>query len=71
MIGKLKKVSTRTLRNKKVTRLRIDIPHKTVQDKDIDDEDAIKWLANNVDSEVGVSIGPLGDDEQEVLDSEK
>lgn len=71
MIGKLKKVSTRTLRNKKVTRLRIDIPHKRLKESEIDEEDAIKWLSNNVDSEIGIGIGALTDDEQERLEEQK
>jgi len=69
MIAKLKKVATRTLRNKKVTRLRIDIPHNKVQKMDIDEETAIKWLSQNVNSEISVKVGPLEDDEQDVLEA--
>lgn len=67
MIGKLVSKTVRTVYQKKVVRLTIDVPFDRVQSDDIDEEDLLEWLDNNVDSEIGFEVTALEEQDQDVI----
>lgn len=67
MIGQLKKFVVRTVYDKKVCRVQIDIPIDQVRKAEVGGQDFIKFLEQNVDKEIGVKIGGFEDEEQELI----
>lgn len=69
MLGKLKKKAVRTLKDKKILRLRIDIPWEELDKADMDEEELLLWLDSRVDEKVSLKLGPVEDDNQTGVDS--
>lgn len=67
MIANLISKAVRTVYDKKVVRLTLDVPYDRMESGKIDGEEMMKWLDNRVDSEISVSINTLDDDDQGVL----
>lgn len=70
MIAKLVSKAVRTVYDKKVVRLTMDVPYDRMKSDKIDNEEMMKWLDNRVDSEISVSINALDDDAQRGLGEE-
>jgi len=70
MIARLVSKAVRTVYDRKVVRLTLDVPYDRMESDKIDNEEMMKWLDNRVDSEISVSINTLDDDEQRVLSEE-
>lgn len=68
MKTELKRKTTRTVHGEKVVRLRLDIPYAEVEEAERDDQDMMKWLDQQVDSEVSFTIGPFEDDDQMAIE---
>lgn len=68
MIGELKSKNTRTVRKKKVVRLKIDIPYQEMSNREIGTEDAMEWLDFRVGKQIGLDITALGEQDYERLD---
>ncbi len=67
MKSELHSVETRTVYDKKVTRVTLEIPYGSVEGECVDGEDLIDWLNNNVGTDIRVSLGPFGDEDQTKL----
>lgn len=60
MRAELKKKSTRTVHEKKVTRVVLDIPYDEAKMAEDKDQDFLSYLDANVGSRVSVTVGPFG-----------
>lgn len=67
MIGKLVSKTVRTVYEKKVVRITVDVPYDRASHLDIGEEDMLRWLDQNVDGEIGFGITTLEDQDQEVI----
>lgn len=67
MIGRLVSKNVRTVYNKKVVRLTVDLPFDRVEAQEMNDSEMLRWLDKRVDSEVGFDITTLEDQEQDVI----
>lgn len=70
MIAKLVSKAVRTVYDKKVVRLTLDIPYNRIESDKIEGDELMKWLDNRVDSEISVSIGVLDDEDQATITEE-
>lgn len=67
MIGKLKSKNVRTVRDKKVMRLQIDIPYQQTKGTEVDGEKMSNWTERRVGELVGFDLTALEDQNQETL----
>lgn len=67
MIGQLQSKETRTVYEEKVMRLTIDVPFSQLTDKELEQEDMLRWLDSRVGGSVGFSIAALDSNQQERL----
>lgn len=63
----LKSKNTRTVRDNKVVRVKLDIPWVEVQGNDIELDNVMEWLDVNVGSEIDFGVGPFIDEGQEEI----
>lgn len=67
MIGKLKSKNVRTVHDKKVMRIRIDVPYQEVKGGKVDGEGVSEWTENKVGDLIGFEFTALEDQDQETL----
>lgn len=70
MKGELRTKSTRTVYSEKVVTLELDIPYSQVEEAETGSQDMLKWLDNNVGTEVSFQLGPFEDESQVKLEDE-
>ena len=63
----LKSKNTRTVRDNKVVRVKLDVPWVEVQGNDIELDNVMEWLDVNVGSEIDFGVGPFIDEGQEEI----
>jgi len=68
MIGTLKSTEVRTVYDKKVVRITVDVPFKTLLDASIGKKDALDYLQQRVGKHIGLDVTMLEDQDQDVLE---
>lgn len=64
MRGTLTSKETRTVYGEKVVRIQVDVDFDEIEKIEEGGQDLLRWLDNNVDSDININIGPFEDESQ-------